>query len=62
MDPKLKQDVNRLFSVFLNNTLEDLHNLLPPVPAAKQYQHALESELHDFRAALLRRLEQEFTF
>ena len=61
MDLKLKQDVDRLFSVFLNNTLTDLHQLLPPVPAAKKYQSELEDELHSFHAAILKRLDQEFT-
>lgn len=62
MDAKLKQDLERMFSVFHNNTLMDLHQLLPPVPAAKQYQIELERELTDFRKALIDRLELEFRF
>lgn len=62
MDAKLKQDIERMFSVFHDNTLMDLHQLLPPVPAAKQYQIELEHELADFRKALIDRLELEFRF
>jgi len=61
MDLELKNDINRLFSIFLNNTQMDLHRLLPPVPAAKRYQSKLEDELEDFHSALLNRLEREFT-
>lgn len=60
MDDRLKQDIDHLFSVFHNNTLMDLHQLLPPAPEAVRYQAKLEEELNDFRSAFLRRLEQEF--
>lgn len=60
MDARLKQDIDHLFSVFHNNTLMDLHQLLPPASEAVCYQAKLEEELSDFRSALLRRLEQEF--
>lgn len=60
MDAQLSQDLDRMFSVFHDNTLLDLHQLLPPVPAAKQYQVEFEHELEDFRKALIDRLGQEF--
>lgn len=59
MDSLLKQDIDHLFSVFRNNTLMDLHQLLPPDPAAKRYQAALEQELTAFHAAVMNRLAQE---
>ncbi len=59
MDTRLVQDLNRFFSVFHNNTLTDLHELLPAVPAAKQYQVELESELELLRASVLNRLKEE---
>lgn len=62
MNAELKRDIDRLFSAFQNNTLMDLHKLLPPVPAAQRYQAELERELNDFRVAVLNRLDQEFRF
>ena len=59
MDARLVQDLNRFFSVFHNNTLTDLHKLLPPIPAAKQYQVELESELELLRTSVLNRLKEE---
>ncbi len=61
MDSKLKSDIEHLFSVFHNNTLMDLHEILPPVPAAQRYQAELEKELSGFRSAVMDRLEQEFS-
>ena len=59
MDARLVQDLNRFFSVFHNNTLTDLQKLLPPIPAAKQYQIELESELELLRTSVLIRLKEE---
>lgn len=58
MDQNLERDIDHLFSVFRNNTLTDLHELLPPVPAAKRYQAELEKELSQFRSAVMDRLKQ----
>lgn len=59
MNARLIQDLNRFFSVFHNNTLTDLHKILPSVPAAKQYQVELESELELLRTSVLNRLKEE---
>lgn len=59
MDARLRQDIDHLFSVFHNNTLQDLHKLLPLVPEAIRYQAELEKGLNEFRAAIISRLEQE---
>ena len=59
MDARLKQDLDHLFSVFHNNTLMDLHELLPTVPAAQRYQVELEKELNEFHSAVMNRLDQE---
>jgi len=59
VDARLKQDIDHLFSVFHNNTLMDLHKLLPPAPATIRYQAELEKELNEFHTAIINRLKQE---
>lgn len=61
MDIRLKQDLDHFFSVFQNNTLLDLHQLVPPTPGAMRYQAELEAEIKLLQTSVLNRVEEELS-
>lgn len=61
LDPKLKQDLEHMFSVFRNNTEYDLRRLLPLTSQTLKYKKELESELESFKISVMNRLSEEFT-
>ena len=61
LDPKLKQDLEHMFSVFRHNPEYDLRRLLPLTSQTLKYKKELESELESFKISVMNRLSEEFT-